>query len=713
MLLALAAPGAVADEGMWIPVLIEKYNIRLMQENGFKLTAEDIYSINRASMKDAVVLFGGGCTGEFISDKGLIITNHHCGYSYIQSHSTLEHDYLSDGFWAATAADELPNPRLTITILKYMEDVTSRVLNGVTDDMDKEKRDALINANITAINAEAVRGTHYASAVRPFFLGNQYFLIVNEVFRDVRLVGAPPSAIGKFGGDTDNWVWPRHTGDFSLFRVYADKENKPAAYAADNVPYRPAYHFPVSLAGVKEGDFTMVFGYPGRTQEYAPSYHIRMLKDVIYPKQVEIRGRKISVMEQEMAKDPLVRIKYSGKSFGLANGWKKWIGEIQSLEKMNGVARKEAFEDEFRKWVAADPERVKKYGTILDEYASIYETYTHNYLVNTYTNEVFGSSGVEPAALASAFRRAVEMAAKKDSGLDAELKRLQEYADGFFRNYDRNVSEKLFVAVMDLYGKNIEPEWQSDAYRELAASCGGDFGSVAVKLFDRAVFTDENRVRELLARFDPKKVEKDPFYRMAVSASNLIDSRIKENMVAADTRLAELNKLYMAAQMEKGSDRIFYPDANSTLRLAYGKVMGYDSRDAVYHKHQTTLTGVMEKDNPEIYDYDVPDRLRELYEKKDFGRYGVNGDVPVCFIANNHTTGGNSGSPVLNAEGHLIGVNFDRAWEGVASDIMYNPRQSRNISLDIRYALFIIDKFAGAGYLIDEMTLVGEPQHTP
>ncbi len=713
MLLALAAPGAVADEGMWIPVLIEKYNIRLMQENGFKLTAEDIYSINRASMKDAVVLFGGGCTGEFISDKGLIITNHHCGYSYIQSHSTLEHDYLSDGFWAATAADELPNPRLTVTILKYMEDVTSRVLNGVTDDMDKEKRDALINANITAINAEAVRGTHYASAVRPFFLGNQYFLIVNEVFRDVRLVGAPPSAIGKFGGDTDNWVWPRHTGDFSLFRVYADKENKPAAYAADNVPYRPAYHFPVSLAGVKEGDFTMVFGYPGRTQEYAPSYHIRMLKDVIYPKQVEIRGMKISVMEQEMAKDPLVRIKYSGKSFGLANGWKKWIGEIQSLEKMNGVARKEAFEDEFRKWVAADPERVKKYGTILDEYSSIYETYTYNYLVNTYTNEVFGSSGVEPVALASAFRRAVEMAAKKDSGLDAELKRLQEYADGFFRNYDRNVSEKLFVAVMDLYGKNIEPEWQSDAYRDLAASCGGDFGSVAGKLFDRSLFTDENRVRELLARFDPKKVEKDPFYRMAVSASNLIDSRIKENMVAADTRLAELNKLYMAAQMEKGSDRIFYPDANSTLRLAYGKVMGYDSRDAVYHKHQTTLTGVMEKDNPEIYDYDVPDRLRELYEKKDFGRYGVNGDVPVCFIANNHTTGGNSGSPVLNAEGHLIGVNFDRAWEGVASDIMYNPRQSRNISLDIRYALFIIDKFAGAGYLIDEMTLVGEPQHTP
>ncbi|MCU0457966.1 MAG: S46 family peptidase [Bacteroidales bacterium] len=713
LLLAFAMPVSLADEGMWIPVLIEKYNIKLMQENGFKLTAEDIYSINRASMKDAVVLFGGGCTGEFISDKGLIITNHHCGYGYIQNHSTLDHDYLTDGFWAGSNKEELSNPGLSVTILKYMEDVTDRVLNGVTEEMDKEKRDALINANITAINADAVKGTHYVSAVRPFFLGNQYFLLVNEVFRDVRLVGAPPSAIGKFGGDTDNWVWPRHTGDFSLFRVYADRENKPAAYSAENVPYRPAYHFPVSLAGVKEGDFTMVFGYPGRTQQYAPSYHIRMLKEVIYPKQVEIRGKKISIMEQEMAKDQLVRLKYSGKSFGLANGWKKWIGEIQSLDKMNGVARKEAFEKEFMEWVAADPERVKKYGKILDEYRDIYKTYTHNYLVNTYTNEVFGSAGVEPASLAAAFRRAVEMAEKKDPGLEKELQRLRDYTDNYFRNFDRHVSEQLFVAVMDLYGKNIEPGWQAEAYRELAAGCRGDFGSVAGKLFDKSIFAEENRVKDLISRFDPKKVEKDPFYRMAVSAANLIESRVRGEMVAADTRLAELNKLYMAAQMEKESDRIFYPDANSTLRLAYGRVMGYDSRDAVYHKHQTTLTGVMEKDNPEIYDYDVPDRLRELYLKKDFGRYNVDGEVPVCFIANNHTTGGNSGSPVLNADGHLIGVNFDRAWEGVASDIMFNPKQSRNISLDIRYVLFIIDKFAGAGYLIDEMTLVGEPQHTP
>jgi len=380
---------------------------------------------------------------------------------------------------------------------------------------------------------------------------------------------------------------------------------------------------------------------------------------------------------------------------------------------MDGVKRKEAFEKEFMTWVAADPSRMQKYGSLFEQYDEIYDSYAKYYLVSIYTSEVFGSAGAEPASLAGAFSRAVELAAKQSPDLGKELERLQGYADGFFRNYDQDVSKKLFVAVMELYGKNVETEWQAPAYRELAASCKGNFGAVVDKLFARSVFTDEERVKTLLASFDAKKIQRDPFYILAVSAAELIESRVRPEMVSADARLTELNKLYMAAQMEQGKDKVFYPDANSTLRLAYGKVMGYDSRDAVYHKHYTTLTGVMEKDNPAIYDYDVPDRLRELYEKKDFGRYAINGDVPVCFIANNHTTGGNSGSPVLNAEGHLIGVNFDRAWEGVASDIMYNPAQSRNISLDIRYVLFIVDKFAGAGYLIDEMTLVGEPQHTP
>ena len=542
--------------------------------------------------------------------------------------------------------------------------------------------------------------------VRPFFLGNQYFLIVNEVFRDVRLVGAPPSAIGKFGGDTDNWVWPRHTGDFSLFRVYADKDNNPAAYSADNVPYRPASYFPVSLRGVKEGDFAMVFGYPARTQEYAPSNHIRMLKDVIYPKQVEIRGAKISIMEQEMAKDPLVRLQYSGKSFGLANGWKKSIGEIQSLNKIDGIARKEAFEKGFMEWVRADPARMTEYGNLFEQYDEIYKTYTTLFLVNTYTTEVFFNSGAEVAGLANSFRNAVEMAATNSPDLKNELTRLQNLTGRFFRNYNDAVARRLFVAVMDLYGRNIDAEWQAPAYKELYASCKGNFKSVTDKLFAKSIFTDEKKVQELLNAFDPKKVRKDPFYILAASATELLETKVRPELNALEARLAGLNRLYMAAQMEYGTGKVFYPDANSTLRLSYGKVMGYDLRDAVYYKPFTTLTGVMEKDNPDIYDYKVPERLKELYRAKDFGRYGFNGDVPVCFISNNHTSGGNSGSPVLDADGNLIGVNFDRAWEGVASDIMFNPLQSRNISLDIRYVLFIIDKFAGADYLIREMTLI-------
>lgn len=705
LIISLLSVTARADEGMWIPVLIEKYNIRIMQENGFKLTAEDIYSINKASMKDAVVLFGGGCTGEFISDKGLILTNHHCGFGSIQNHSTLEHDYLSDGFWASTNKEELSNPGLSVTIMKYMEDVTEKVLSGVTDDLDPEKRETLINANITAINAEAVKGTHYNSMVAPFFLGNQYFLIVNEVFRDVRLVGAPPSAIGKFGGDTDNWVWPRHTGDFSLFRVYADSTNKPAVYSADNIPYKPAFHFPISLAGVKEGDFTMVFGYPARTQEYAPSNQVKMLKDIIYPKQIEIRGTKISIMEQEMAKDQLKRIKYSGKSFGLSNGWKKWQGEIQCIDKIKGVETKEAFEKGFSEWVAGDAARTARYGKLFEQYDEIYKTYSTLSLVNNYTSEVFFNDGAEPAGLANSFRNAVNMAAIKNPDIEKELARLKNITADFFKDYDDAVAKRLFVAVMDLYAKNISPEWQSQAYKELYASCKGDFNSVTDKLFARSIFTDEKKVLALLAKFDANKVRKDPFYVLAASASDLLDKKVRPDLSVLNTRLAVLNRTYMAGQMEQGNGKVFYPDANFTLRLSYGKIMGYESRDAVYYKHFTTLTGVMEKDNPEIYDYDVPDKLRELYQKKDFGRYAVNGDVPVCFIANNHTTGGNSGSPVLNAEGQLVGINFDRAWEGVASDMMFNPLQSRNISLDIRYVLFIIDKFAGADYLIQEMTL--------
>jgi hypothetical protein len=699
------------DEGMWIPLLIEKYNIRTMQEKGFRLSAEDIYSINKACMKDAVLSFGGGCTGEMISGEGLLITNHHCGYGQIQRHSTLEHDYLTNGFWAMNQSEELPNPGLTVTFLKRMEDVTTGVLAGVTPQMGAEEREKLIAANINNIRAKAVEGTWYTAYVRPFYMGNQYFLFVNETFRDVRLVGAPPSAIGKFGGETDNWVWPRHTGDFSLFRVYAGKDNKPADYSKSNVPYKPLYHFPISLKGVKEGDFTMVFGYPGTTYQYVPSHYIEMVKNYINPKMIEIRTAKIDIMEEAMASDPLVRIKYSAKKSGIANSWKKWIGELQGLEKMNTIEKKKSYEARITEWLNADQKRKSTYGHILPSYEELYSKLKVYNLVNSYTNDVFFSYGAEAVAFA---RNIIPLAAMLEKGSEqaaineAKVSVINASAE-FFRNYDLPTDMKLFATVMSMYGEKLPPEWQAPEYIKLRTEWKGDFRAAAEKYYARSVFTDEARFKAFVNNLTVsqlKKFKKDPFYMLATGVTGYIAANVRDRITEINTELQSLNQLYMRAQMEFDSNRLFYPDANSTLRVSYGNIMGYDSRDAVYFRHYSTLKGIIEKDNPEIYDYDVPDKLKELYLTKNFGKYTQDGEVPVCFIANNHTTGGNSGSPVINAEGHLIGINFDRAWEGVASDMAFNPQQSRNISLDIRFALFIIDKFAGAGYLINEMTLV-------
>ncbi|HRU56336.1 MAG TPA: S46 family peptidase [Bacteroidales bacterium] len=698
-----------ADEGMWIPLLIEKYNIKIMQEKGFKLTAEDIYSVNRACMKDAIVIFGGGCTGEMISPEGLLITNHHCGYGQIQRHSTLEHDYLTNGFWAMSREEELPNPGLTVTFLKWMEDVTEQVLKGVTESMSPDERDRVINQNISEIRRKAVEGTNYSAVVRPFFMGNQYFLFVNETFRDVRLVGAPPSAIGKFGGETDNWIWPRHTGDFSLFRVYADKNNKPADYSKDNVPYKPAYYFPISLKGVKEGDFTMVFGYPGSTSQYVPSFHIDMVKNYLNPKMIEIRTKKIDIMEAAMASDPLVRIQYSAKKSGIANSWKRWIGENQGLEKMNVIARKQEYEKRFTEWVNKDKSRVERYGNILPRYRELYEKFREYYFVNNYTNEVV--NGIEALGISRNINQLISLyeADAEPERIKEVKKRLVSDAESIFRDYDLPTDQKLFVAMMEMYGKNLGERWLAPEYKRIREMCKGDFGSLAGKIYPKSPFTSRERFISFVNGFSKnsiKKAKSDIFYLLANDIADFLSRNVRDELTRINSEIQQLNRIYMAAQMEFEPDRVFYPDANSTLRVTYGQVKGYFSRDAVYFTHYTTLKGIMEKDNPEIYDYNVPEKLRELYRKRDFGRYTQDGEVPVCFIANNHTTGGNSGSPVINAEGHLIGVNFDRAWEGVASDMAFNPEQSRNISLDIRYALFIIDKFAGAGYLLKEMTII-------
>ncbi len=711
LLTILLTPALRADEGMWIPLLIEKYNIKLMQEKGFKLTAEDIYSVNKACMKDAVVQFGGGCTGEVISDEGLLITNHHCGYGQIQRHSTLDHDYLTNGFWAMSKEEELPDPGLAVTFLKRMEDVTDKVIKGTSEAMTGSDHDKIVDSNISEITKNATAGTVYSASVVPFYMGKQYFLFVYETFRDVRFVGAPPSAIGKFGGETDNWVWPRHTGDFSLFRIYADKDNKPADFSKDNVPYKPLYHFPISLKGIKEGDFTMVFGYPGSTSEYVPSYHIDMVKNFIDPKMIAIRTKKIEIIETAMNTDPLIRIQYSGKKSGLANSWKKWIGETQGLEKMNTIEKKTEFENKLTLWINEDNSRVARYGDILPKYKELYAGMKDYSLVNSYTNEVFFNSGAEAVGFARNIKALVDLIQKKgdEDQISAMKTSLINNGKSFFQNYNQATDKKLFVAVMTMYGENLDPKWQAPEYVKLKNSCKGNFSSIVDKLYKKTVFADESGFNKFVADFNAARIDKlnkDPFYLLVNNVTDFLAANVRPELKRYAGEIRVLNTAYMSAQMEFDKDRVFYPDANFTLRVTYGTVKGYFSRDAVYYTYYTTLKGIMEKDNPKIYDYDVPQKLRDLYRTRDFGRYTQDGEVPVCFIANDHTTGGNSGSPVINGDGQLIGVNFDRAWEGVASDLSYNPEQSRNISLDIRYALFIIDKFAGAGYLLKEMTIV-------
>jgi hypothetical protein len=709
ILLIVLIPSLRADEGMWIPILIDKYNIKIMQEKGFRLSAEDIYSINKACMKDAVLSFGGGCTGEVIGSEGLLITNHHCGYGQIQNHSSLDHDYLTNGFWAMSKDEELSNPGLFVTFLKRMEDVTDKVLKGVSENMDGATREKIISGNISEIRNKAVEGTGYSASVRPFYMGNQYFLFVNETFRDIRLVGAPPSAIGKFGGETDNWIWPRHTGDFSLFRIYADKNNKPADFSKDNVPYKPVYFFPISLRGVREGDFTMVFGYPGSTSEYVPSFFIDMVKNFVNPKMIAIRTRKIDIMETAMATDPLIRIQYSAKKSGIANSWKKWIGEIQGLDKMNTIGKKQDYEAKFMRWVAEDNSRITKYGNIIPMYKDLYLNLKDYTLVNSYSNEVF--FGAETFSFARRLKSLADLCENNSSDEAIKMAKANILAASkdLFKNFNKSTDKKLFVTVMTMYGENLDPKWQSSEYMKFKNKCKGNFQLVADKLYDQTIFADEAKYNSFVTGFSKSsvaKLRKDQFYILAIDESEFIAKNVQNELARINGEIQKLNKIYMAAQMEYEKEKTFYPDANSTLRVAYGQVKGYKSRDAIYFTHYTTLKGIIEKNNPDIYDYDVPDKLKDLYQKRDFGRYTQEGEVPVCFIADNHTTGGNSGSPVINADGHLIGVNFDRAWEGVASDMAFNPEQSRNISLDIRYALFIIDKFAGAGYLLKEMTII-------
>ena len=657
---------AVADKGMWLPSLISS-RISDMKSKGFKLSAEDIYSINKASMKDAVVLFDGGCTGEIISEEGLILTNHHCGYDAIQALSSVEHDYLTDGFWAMNHAEELPCPGLKVHILVRMEEVTERLAAGET------------KAEIIA-KAEA-EGVGYRATVESMYYGNMAYLFIYREFNDVRLVGTPPTTIGKFGADNDNWIWPRHTGDFSIFRIYANGNNEPAAYSAENKPYTPARHFKISTKGIKEGDFTMIYGFPGNTQEYITSDAVKYIAEISDPLKIDLRTQRLDIIGAAQAKSVETRIKYAAKQANIANAWKKWQGEVKGINRLGTYNKKLAYEERFRK---DNPDKAY----LLDSLSAAYERNMEGY----FHYELFNESlrGIELTQVVAIAENAKLTAEQKQAALEL-----------FYKDFDAAVDRDIAIAMLTAYEKHatiFTPE-----LKELLAKHGGA-RAYAEWLYD-------NTTLGSLESYNAANVANDPIAEFAQAIAPL-RAHVMKYAYRNFSNIPDIERWfrpYVKALMEWDKKRAFFPDANLTLRVAYGKVAGYEYADGEYHLPQTTLEGIIAKDNPEIYDYNVPQALRDAYATKDYGRWGVtmNGKytVPVCFIATNHTTGGNSGSPVLNRKGELIGVNFDRTWLSTMSDIEFDETLCRNIICDIRYVLFVVDKVGGAEWLIEEMGL--------
>ncbi len=698
---------AMADEGMWLLPLLEKMNAKDMKKHGCKLAPKQIYNADGVSLKDAIVQFGGGCTGEIISDEGLLVTNHHCGYSHIQALSSVEHNYLQDGFWAMSRNEELPCQGLTVKFLESVTDVTDILSTAEAQARETYKDsvnvDALVAKAVEAKEAELVKAADKehagcSSMVVPYYNDNLFYLVTYKIYRDVRFVGAPPSSIGKFGADTDNWMWPRHTCDFSMFRVYAGADNEPADYSTENVPLRPKNHLKISLKGVQEGDFTMIMGYPGRTNRFATSEE---LKEMLQENDIRIEARTLrqDLMMEDMLADPKVKIQYASKYSGSSNGWKKWKGMKLAFDKLNVIGRAMLEEDKFREWVAADAERTEKYGTALDGIAAAVNGARDANLLSTWLVETVYRSEISLASVEAFAAYMQTLKETQDSTL--ALGATVDALDGFYKDYSLPTDRKITEAMLRLYHERVDSShWILKNYSEEYLHAYID------TLFTGSIFTSEEKAVAAISANGMDAVKDDPAFRLyAGFIAQYRPCRTEGSKFLRESYKAK--KAYTAGLLEWKKGQPSYPDANFTMRLTYGNVMGYSPADAVEYEYYTTLAGVMEKEDPDNWEFVVPEKLKELYYAKDFGQYAMkDGRMATCFLSNNDITGGNSGSPIMNAKGELIGLAFDGNWESMSSDIMFEPNLQRCINVDIRYVLFIVDKFGGAKYLIDEMDIV-------
>jgi len=696
----------LADEGMWLLTMLNKKYSDL-QKAGLKLSADDIYNVNRSSLKDAIVQFGNGCTGEVISKNGLILTNHHCGYGQIQYHSTVEHDYLSDGFWAKSYSEELANPGLTVSFLVRVEDVTQQVLKDVTSNMTENERNQKIQEASKPLIENATKETGYRAMVRDFFGGNQYLLLVYEVFSDVRLVGAPPSSIGKFGGDTDNWMWPRHTGDFSMFRVYANKDNKPEKYSKDNKPYSPKHSLPVSLAGVHQNDYVMIMGYPGRTSRYMTSFGVEEAIERINPTIVKIRDKKLAVYRQDMNKDAKIRIQYASKYARTSNYWKYYIGQTKGLKRLRVVDTKRQQEQAFMNWVNQSPERIAKYGNVIKMYQEAYTNLKDYNVFKTYLSEA-GVRGIDILGFANRFLtlyKVLETDTLAKEKKDKLIERMKSETEDYYKDFNAPTDQKVLATLIAMFAQDISEKYLPTELLKIKKAYKGNFDKYAKEAFEVSIFKNKESVLAFLSNPTYKKLDKDPIFALMysmVGAGKKFDSEFekdKENLTKAE-------RLYIAGLMEMNPDKVMAPDANFTMRLTFGHVLPYFPADGIFYDYYTTLDGIMEKEDPTSNEFNVPARLKELWKNKDYGPYAENGVLRTCFLSNTDITGGNSGSPVINAKGELVGLAFDGNWEAMSGDIAFEPDLQRTISVDIRYVMFIIDKFAGAKNIIDEIQFV-------